>query len=135
MTAVDRGPADVVDEQPGAIAAALAERGRSERTTKLWEDPHGIWGFLSTVDHKRLGMRYIYTAFAFFFVAGLQALFMRVQLATAESGVRRPADLQRAVHDARHDDDLPVQHAGASPGSPTTCCRYSSARGTSPSRG
>ena len=70
MTAVDRGPADVVDEQPGAIAAALAERGRSERTTKLWEDPHGIWGFLSTVDHKRLGMRYIYTAFVFFFIAG-----------------------------------------------------------------
>ena len=90
MTAVDRGPADVVDEQPGAIAAALAERGRSERTTKLWEDPHGIWGFLSTVDHKRLGMRYIYTAFAFFFAAGLQALFMRVQLTTAESGVLGP---------------------------------------------
>src|SRR2546422_4705143 len=46
-----------------------------------WEDAPGIPGFFSTVDHKRIGMRYIYTSFVFFFVAGLMALVMRAQLA------------------------------------------------------
>ena len=46
-----------------------------------WEDAPGIPGFFDTVDHKRIGVRYIYTAFAFFFLAGALALVMRVQLA------------------------------------------------------
>src|SRR4051794_1339921 len=47
---------------------------------ELWEDAPGIPGFFSTVDHKRIGMRYIYTAFGFFFAAGIMALVMRTQL-------------------------------------------------------
>jgi cytochrome c oxidase subunit I len=56
----------------------------------LWEDAPGIPGFFSTVDHKRIGMRYIYTSFVFFFVAGLTALLMRAQLTAPESGVLGP---------------------------------------------
>src|SRR5947207_12612750 len=52
-----------------------------------WEDAPGIPGFFDTVDHKRIGVRYIYTAFAFFFVAGALALVMRVQLAQPNAGV------------------------------------------------
>ena len=48
---------------------------------EVWADAPGLPGFFSTVDHKRIGMRYIYTAFAFFFVAGIMALVMRQQLA------------------------------------------------------
>ena len=40
-------------------------------------------GFLTTVDHKRIGVRYVVTAFVFFFMAGSEALIMRSQLATA----------------------------------------------------
>src|SRR3954467_15240774 len=60
------------------------------RTTRLdvadpelaepWEDAPGFPGFFTTVDHKRIGMRYIYTSFFFFFVSGLMALVMRAQL-------------------------------------------------------
>ena len=40
----------------------------------MWEDAPGIPGFFGTVDHKRIGLRYIYTAFVFFFSSGLFAL-------------------------------------------------------------
>ena len=90
---------------------------RCEPTTRAleqaWRDPPGIIGFFTTVDHKRLGMRYIYTAFVFFFLAGIQALVMRMQLSQPEAGNLVGGSLQRAVHDARDDDDLPVQHARA----------------------
>ena len=36
---------------------------------------------------------------------------MRLQLGAPEQHAGRPADLQPAVHDARHDDDLPVRRA------------------------
>lgn len=54
---------------------------------ELWEDAPGLVGFFSTVDHKRIGMRYIYTSFFFFFLAGIMALMMRAQLAAPNSTV------------------------------------------------
>src|SRR3954451_3721953 len=56
----------------------------------VWEDAPGMPGFFTTVDHKRIGMRYLYTSFAFFFIAGLVALVMRDQLATSNNGVLGP---------------------------------------------
>nr|WP_205520954.1 cytochrome c oxidase subunit I [Propylenella binzhouense] len=47
----------------------------------LWETEPGIVGFFTTVDHKKIGIRYIVTAFAFLVVGGLEALVMRIQLA------------------------------------------------------
>jgi cytochrome c oxidase subunit I+III len=72
---------------------AIAERppvAEPEELLELWEDAPGIPGFLSTVDHKRIGMRYIYTCFFFFFAAGLMALVMRAQLATPDGEVLGP---------------------------------------------
>jgi len=57
---------------------------------EVWEDRPRLLGFFTTVDHKRVGMRYIYTSFAFFFVAGLLALLMRAQLAKADNDVVNP---------------------------------------------
>jgi cytochrome c oxidase subunit I+III len=62
----------------------------AEELEERWEDAPGIPGFFNTVDHKRIGIRYIYTAFAFFFVAGALALVMRVQLAQPNAGVLSP---------------------------------------------
>ena len=55
-----------------------------------WTDPPGVLGFFATVDHKRIGMRYIYTAFVFFFAAGLMAIVMRQQLAQPEQKLLDP---------------------------------------------
>ncbi len=42
--------------------------------------PNGIWSWITTVDHKRIGIMYAVTAFAALFIAGLEALLIRVQL-------------------------------------------------------
>ena len=47
--------------------------------------PTGVWGWLTTVDHKRIGVLYGVSAFFFFLLGGTEALIMRVQLATAEA--------------------------------------------------
>ena len=39
-----------------------------------------VWTWLTTVDHKRIGVLYGTTAFAFFLLGGLEALLMRAQL-------------------------------------------------------
>ena len=44
----------------------------------------GIWGWLTTTDHKRIGIMYLGTTVFFFLVAGVMALTMRVQLAQAD---------------------------------------------------
>jgi cytochrome c oxidase subunit 1 len=40
----------------------------------------GIWSWLTTVDHKKIGALYMYTALAWFAVGGFEALIMRWQL-------------------------------------------------------
>jgi cytochrome c oxidase subunit 1/cytochrome c oxidase subunit I+III len=62
----------------------------TERLTSLWETPHNVVAWLSTVDHKKLGIRYIYTAFAFFLAGGLEAAVIRAQLARPEAHVVSP---------------------------------------------
>ncbi|HEX4240840.1 MAG TPA: cytochrome c oxidase subunit I [Steroidobacteraceae bacterium] len=51
------------------------------RLLSLWETAPGLKGFFTTVDHKEIGKRYIFTAFAFLVLGGIEALIMRLQLA------------------------------------------------------
>jgi len=60
--------------------ASQADVSASE-LDEIWKTKPGITGWLSTVDHKKIGLRYIVTAFAFLLLGGLEALVMRVQLA------------------------------------------------------
>ena len=50
----------------------------------------GIWSWIGTVDHKRIGTLYGITAFIWFLVGGLEALAMRAQLASAENSLIGP---------------------------------------------
>jgi cytochrome c oxidase subunit 1 len=45
------------------------------------QSEHGFWSWISTVDHKRIGILYGVTAFLFFLVGGTEALLIRLQLA------------------------------------------------------
>jgi cytochrome c oxidase subunit 1 len=47
----------------------------------------GIWSWITTVDHKRIGILYGYTSFTFFILGGLEALLIRTQLARPENTV------------------------------------------------
>src|SRR6058998_1980298 len=41
----------------------------------------GLRRWLTTTDHKRIGLLYFWTAFAFFLIGGVEALIIRAQLA------------------------------------------------------
>jgi cytochrome c oxidase subunit 1 len=58
----------------------IVDEARIEQLDRTWRDPPGLWGFLSTVDHKRIAGRYIVTALLLLFLAGMLALDMRWQL-------------------------------------------------------
>jgi cytochrome c oxidase subunit 1 len=60
-----------------------------------------VWAWLTTVDHKRVGVLYGTTAFAFFLLGGLEVLLMRAQLARPDNTLVSADDLQRVVHHAR----------------------------------
>ncbi|MGV8856799.1 MAG: cytochrome c oxidase subunit I [Devosia sp.] len=62
-------------------ASASAER---RKLLDIWETAPGLYGWLATVDHKVIGIRYLCTAFFFLIIGGLEALVMRVQLAQPE---------------------------------------------------
>jgi cytochrome c oxidase subunit 1 len=47
----------------------------------------GLWSWLTTVDHKRIGIMYGVSAFAFFLLGGLEALIIRTQLIRPENNV------------------------------------------------
>ena len=47
-------------------------------------EARGLRSWLLTTDHKRIGLLYFWTAFAFFLVGGLEALVIRLQLAQPE---------------------------------------------------
>lgn len=47
--------------------------------------PKGIWSWLTTVDHKRIGILYLVTSLTFFVIGGIEALLIRLQLAQPDS--------------------------------------------------
>jgi cytochrome c oxidase subunit 1 len=53
---------------------------------------HGFWGWITTVDHKRIGILYGVTAFTFFLFGGIEATLIRLQLARP-NGTFLSADL------------------------------------------
>jgi cytochrome c oxidase subunit I len=61
-----------------------------EALGRTWSRKPGLWGWLSTTDHKEVGRRYIVTAFVFLILGGILALLIRAQLATPESGLIGP---------------------------------------------
>ena len=46
----------------------------------------GIWSWITTVDHKRIGTLYLWTALAFFLIGGFEAVLIRTQLAMPNMG-------------------------------------------------
>ena len=70
----------------------------------------GLYAWLTTTDHKKIGIMYLINSFVFFFIAGILVARRARRARPARAPVRQRRDLQRAVHDARDGDDLPVHH-------------------------
>ena len=50
------------------------------------EASKGIWSWMSTIDHKRLGLMYLWAVIANFIVGGVFALLVRITLMTGNHG-------------------------------------------------
>src|ERR671933_295396 len=50
----------------------------------------GVWGWMTTVDHKKIGIMYSATAFFFFLLGGIEALLLRIQLGTPDNTFLSP---------------------------------------------
>ncbi|MBA2274153.1 MAG: cbb3-type cytochrome c oxidase subunit I, partial [Actinobacteria bacterium] len=66
-----------------ATAAAGTDRRYFARPTAKT----GLWAWMTTVDHKKIGILYGFTSFVFFIIGGIEALIMRSQLATPNGEV------------------------------------------------
>jgi cytochrome c oxidase subunit 1 len=64
-----------------AVAAAQSDLFRRPTATTGWRS------WITTVDHKKIGIMYCATALAFFLIGGVEALAIRAQLATPNGEV------------------------------------------------
>ena len=82
----DPTPQPIVEPYPAPelIGAGSYEEERAalERT---WRRPPGLYGWITSTDHKEIGLRFIKTAFVFFALAGVLAVLMRIQLSRPEN--------------------------------------------------
>ncbi|MBZ7927240.1 cytochrome c oxidase subunit I (plasmid) [Ensifer adhaerens] len=77
-------------EDPDLRDTLLEDAELNRRLAATWNTASGIWGALSTVDHKIIGRRYIVTAFVFLALGGVLAIAMRLQLAQPEARLIGP---------------------------------------------
>ena len=64
----------------------LAERGRPQILEHgLRQRPSGWLEWLTTTDHKKIGILYLVATFLFFVIGGVEALMMRLQLGAAQN--------------------------------------------------
>src|ERR1043166_7597718 len=63
---------------------------RVERLELIWESRPGILGWLTTTDHKRIGLLYFWTTLVLFAAGGAEALLIRTQLAQPNQHVVSP---------------------------------------------
>jgi cytochrome c oxidase subunit I+III len=70
---------------PGPAAAESVER-----LELIWESRPGVLGWLTTTDHKRIGLLYFWTTLVLFGAGGVEALLMRTQLITPDNHIVSP---------------------------------------------
>lgn len=62
----------------------VADPGLLKRPT---ESTNGVWSWITTVDHKRIGIMYGVASLVFFIIGGIEALLIRLQLAAPNGDV------------------------------------------------
>src|SRR5437764_8585027 len=66
-------------------------RPRVERLERIWAEREGLLGWLTTTDHKRIGILYFFTSLVLFGAGGVEALLIRTQLIGPNGHVLSPA--------------------------------------------
>ncbi|HET9153218.1 MAG TPA: cytochrome c oxidase subunit I [Solirubrobacterales bacterium] len=73
------------------VATPPAARARLDRLERIWKESPGALGWLTTVDHKRIGILYFFTSLFFFGAGGVEALLIRTQLIGPNESTLSPA--------------------------------------------
>jgi cytochrome c oxidase subunit I len=74
-----------------ATTAAPTQAGNPEVILRgIKERPTGWTSWLTTTDHKKIGILYLVTTFVFFLLGGVEALLMRLQLSGADATLLEP---------------------------------------------
>jgi cytochrome c oxidase subunit I+III len=74
-----------------SVIDTAAGRRASERLERVWTERPGILGWLTTTDHKRIGLMYLFASLALFAAGGVEALVMRTQLIRPDNGLVGPS--------------------------------------------
>jgi cytochrome c oxidase subunit I+III len=74
------------------MATVITPRGQRhvDRLERIWSERPGLLGWLTTTDHKRIGLMYLFTALVFFGAGGVEALLIRTQLIGPNQHVLSP---------------------------------------------
>src|SRR5215213_2480823 len=67
-----------------------AARARIDRLERVWLERPGVLGWVTTTDHKRIGLLYFFTSLVFFAAGGIEALVIRSQLLVPEEKLVSP---------------------------------------------
>jgi cytochrome c oxidase subunit 1 len=62
------------------MATTVVSAGTSSRAHAGHTENTGFWSWVTTVDHKRIGVLYLFTALSFFLIGGVEAVIIRAQL-------------------------------------------------------
>src|SRR3954454_1872887 len=80
-----------------AIAVPKPAEPSIDRLDRIWKERPGVMGWLTTVDHKRIGIMFLFTSLAFFAAGGVEALLIRTQLLTPDNTVLGPNGFDQAM--------------------------------------
>jgi len=72
------------------MSRAAIEADEAAALARVWARRPGLWGWITTLDHKEIAKRYVVTAFVFFLLGGVEAALMRAQLARPENAFIGP---------------------------------------------
>ena len=112
--------------------ATVAERTPSPRPHH--GRPTGLLAWLTSTDHKRIGIGYMVTAFGFFLIGGVDGRWSSGPSWPSRASSSSTPDTYNELFTMHGSDHaVPVRRARSPSGWPTTSCRCRSAPGTWPS--
>src|SRR5438552_619436 len=75
------------------MAAVASDRAalRIRRLERIWDEPRGVLGWITTTDHKRIGLMFFFATLLMFAAGGAEALLIRTQLLGPNGTTLSPA--------------------------------------------
>src|ERR1700710_492444 len=81
----------ITSDPPVTDTTAVRARARAQIIANAVKpEPKGWTSWITTTDHKKIGILYLYTVLVFFCLGGVEALLLRIQLGVPENTFLSP---------------------------------------------